>query len=123
RPLRAAAPREPSRHRGEVRGRCDPRRGARIPGSHSRKPAPGRFARVSASVAVSNPDSTHVEVARLDGGSVSLSGATLEAFAADFHGFVARPGEEGYDEARLIWNGMYKKRPGLVLRCLGPAGV
>lgn len=36
---------------------------------------------------------------------------------------VARPGEAGYDEARLIWNGMYKKRPALVLRCLGTAGV
>ena len=64
-----------------------------------------------------------VEVARLDGGSVSLSDATLDAFAADFHGFVARSGEAGYDEARLIWNGMFKRHPGLVLRCLGTAGV
>ncbi len=78
---------------------------------------------MSASVAVTASDRSGVEVARLDGGSVSLSGATLDAFAGDFHGFVARPGEDGYDEARLIWNGMFTKRPGLVLRCLGTAGV
>jgi FAD/FMN-containing dehydrogenase len=64
-----------------------------------------------------------VEVARLNGGSVSLSDETLDALAVDFHGHVVRPDEAGYDDARLIWNGMFKKRPGLVLRCLGAAGV
>jgi FAD/FMN-containing dehydrogenase len=64
-----------------------------------------------------------LEVARLEGGSVSLSDEAVASFAVDFHGLVVRPDEAGYDEARLVWNGMMNKRPGLVLRCLGTAGV
>jgi FAD/FMN-containing dehydrogenase len=64
-----------------------------------------------------------LDVARLDGSVSSISEEELSAFAVDFHGFVVRPDEPGYDDARLIWNGMMNKRPGLVLRCLGTAGI
>ena len=34
-----------------------------------------------------------------------------EAFASDFRGEVLRPEDPGYDAARLIFNGMYQRRP------------
>lgn len=38
-------------------------------------------------------------------------------------GTVLEPGEEGYDGARRIWNGMIDKRPAAIARCNGPADV
>ena len=34
-----------------------------------------------------------------------------------------RRGDEGYDAARAIWNGMIDKRPGLIAQCTGVADV
>ncbi len=34
-------------------------------------------------------------------------------------GMLLMPGEEGYEEARSLWNGMIDRRPGLIIRCLG----
>src|SRR5215204_5390495 len=36
-----------------------------------------------------------------------------------FRGALLRPGEEGYDEARRIWNGAIDRRPALIARCDG----
>jgi FAD/FMN-containing dehydrogenase len=36
-----------------------------------------------------------------------------------FRGALLRPGEEGYDEARRIWNGAIDRRPALIARCVG----
>src|ERR1700756_5408242 len=35
-----------------------------------------------------------------------------------FKGDLLRPGENGYDDARAIWNGMCARTPGLIARCL-----
>jgi FAD binding domain-containing protein/berberine-like enzyme len=40
-----------------------------------------------------------------------------------FRGALLRPGEEGYDEARRVWNGAIDRRPGLVARCAGADDV
>ncbi len=40
-----------------------------------------------------------------------------------FHGALLRPGVEGYDEARRIWNGAIDRRPALIARCGGSADV
>jgi hypothetical protein len=34
-----------------------------------------------------------------------------------FKGDLLRPGESGYEDARVIWNGMVSRRPGLIARC------
>ena len=36
---------------------------------------------------------------------------------------MLRPGEGGYDEARIVWNGMIDRRPALIARCAGAADV
>ncbi len=47
----------------------------------------------------------------------------LASFAAEIRGMALRPGDQGYDEARKIWNGMINRRPALIVRCVGTADV
>ncbi len=39
------------------------------------------------------------------------------------HGAVLRPGADGYDEARSVWNGMIERTPAVVVRPTGAADV
>lgn len=41
----------------------------------------------------------------------------LAGLAAGIKGTIHRPGEEGYDRARAVWNGMIDRRPRLVVTC------
>jgi hypothetical protein len=50
-------------------------------------------------------------------------GAALSGLRARFRGALLRPGEEGYDEARRIWNGAIDRRPALIARCAGADDV
>ncbi len=45
--------------------------------------------------------------------------AVLEGFA----GQLLRPGDEGYEDARRVHNGLVDKRPALIARCLGVADI
>jgi hypothetical protein len=45
------------------------------------------------------------------------------AFQQSFSGDLQRPTDEGYDEARQLWNGMFDKRPAIVAMCTGAADV
>ncbi len=38
-------------------------------------------------------------------------------------GELLRPGSDGYDEARSLWNGLVDKRPALIARCAGAGDV
>ena len=49
--------------------------------------------------------------------------AAVEELAGTFAGTIIRPGDEGYDEARMVWNGLFDCRPALVARCSGAADV
>lgn len=40
-------------------------------------------------------------------------------FRATFRGALLRPPEEGYDEARRVWNGAVDRKPALIARCAG----
>jgi len=40
-----------------------------------------------------------------------------------FKGDLLRPGDEGYEEARTIWNGMVARKPGLIARCAEVADI
>jgi FAD/FMN-containing dehydrogenase len=50
----------------------------------------------------------------------AMSKNTLET---GFRGAVIRPGDDGYDSARRVWNGIHDKRPALIARCTGVADV
>jgi FAD/FMN-containing dehydrogenase len=47
----------------------------------------------------------------------------VEELSASVRGPVLSPGDEGYDEARTIWNAMIDKRPAAIARCTGVADV
>jgi hypothetical protein len=40
-----------------------------------------------------------------------------------FKGELLRPGESGYEDARVVWNGMVARTPGLIARCAGVSDV
>jgi FAD/FMN-containing dehydrogenase len=47
----------------------------------------------------------------------------LKRLRTHFRGALLQPGEEGYDEARRIWNGAIDRRPALITRCAGTDDV
>jgi len=53
----------------------------------------------------------------------TLDAEALQKFAEGVRGDVLRPGDEGYDDARAIWNGLIDRRPALIVRSTGAADV
>jgi FAD/FMN-containing dehydrogenase len=49
--------------------------------------------------------------------------AQLETLANDVSGSVLLPGDDGYDDARRVHNGLIDRRPGLIVRCRSAADV
>ena len=47
----------------------------------------------------------------------------VNAFRAALRGTLLQPRDEGYEEARKVWNGMIDRRPALIARCSGVADV
>jgi hypothetical protein len=52
-----------------------------------------------------------------------LDEATVEKFKASLGGELIQPNDDGYDDARTVWNAMIDKRPALIARCSGTADV
>src|SRR6478736_6079221 len=48
---------------------------------------------------------------------VAVSSPEVESFKAGFAGVALTPGDDGYDEARALWNGWFDKRPAVIARC------
>jgi len=46
-----------------------------------------------------------------------------QGFVEGVRGAVLRPGDQGYDDARAIWNGLIDRRPALIVQCTGAADV
>ncbi len=53
----------------------------------------------------------------------TIDGELLEALTATFSGTVLQPGDDGYDEARSVHNGLIDRRPALIARCHGTADI
>jgi len=48
---------------------------------------------------------------------------TIEQLGENFRGPIFQPGDDGYDEARMIYNAMIDKRPRIIARCTNVADV
>ncbi|MER2998248.1 FAD-binding oxidoreductase [Pontibacter populi] len=59
----------------------------------------------------------------LEGATTQLSDEEVTAFSASLRGQLLTPESAGYDAARVIWNGMIDRHPGLIVRCAGVADV
>jgi FAD/FMN-containing dehydrogenase len=64
-----------------------------------------------------------IEVAGLDGGSVSLTPEQLDGLAWRVERPVLHAGDAGWDDAVSVWNGMVAKAPALVVQPTSPADV
>src|SRR5215212_2617544 len=54
---------------------------------------------------------------------VTLDEEAVQGFVAGVRGAVLRPGDQGYDDARAIWNALIDRRPALIVQCSGAADV
>ncbi len=55
--------------------------------------------------------------------SASLEQQAIENLRASLRGELLQPGDEGYDTARRVYNGMIDRHPRLIARCAGVADV
>lgn len=53
----------------------------------------------------------------MDQTSTTSASQAVESLRSSFAGALLLPGEEGYESARRIWNGMIDKRPAVIARC------
>jgi FAD/FMN-containing dehydrogenase len=64
-----------------------------------------------------------IRIVTSTGENTILESATVEDFKSSLRGQLLLAGDEGYDDARAVWNGMIDKRPALIARCSGVADV
>ncbi len=64
-----------------------------------------------------------LQVATRTGTHVTIDETRLEELSTAFRGRLLREGDDGYDDARQIWNAMIDRRPSLIARCEGAADV
>jgi FAD/FMN-containing dehydrogenase len=57
------------------------------------------------------------------GGKTTLEGAAIAELRDSLRGALLVSGDDGYDYARAVWNGMIDKRPALIARCEGASDV
>ena len=53
----------------------------------------------------------------------TLAAPAVEELARSFSGTLLQPADEGFDEARLVWNGIHDRHPALIARCTTPDDV
>ena len=66
---------------------------------------------------------TGLRVATTTNGTISLSQGELEDYRGGLRGKLLLQDDDGYEEARKVWNGMVDKRPAAIARCGGVADV
>jgi len=53
----------------------------------------------------------------LDGKPISIPRADIKDFRASLHGQLLLAGNDGYEQARKIWNGVFDRHPAMIARC------
>jgi FAD/FMN-containing dehydrogenase len=66
---------------------------------------------------------TDLRIVTLTGADAALGETVVGQFGSGLRGELLRPGIAGYEEARLLWNGLIDKRPALIARCAGVGDV
>ncbi|MDK1489994.1 FAD-binding oxidoreductase [Sinorhizobium sp. 7-81] len=64
-----------------------------------------------------------MSLTNLQAGKTTVKAEAIEALAGQLRGRVLTENDEGYDEARTIWNGMIDRKPALIVQCAGAADV
>lgn len=64
-----------------------------------------------------------IDIAGLEGGRVELTSAEIGDLDARVEGSLLRPGEDGWDDAVLVWNGIVARIPALVVQPTSAPGT
>lgn len=64
-----------------------------------------------------------VELTTLKDTTATITDEAFAAFKGAFSGRVMASGDDGYDEARRVWNSLIDRRPGLIVQARGLADV
>jgi len=64
-----------------------------------------------------------LKVVSLSGGNLTLSEAVVAELEGKLRGPLIKAGDDGYEQARMVWNGNIDRRPALIARCTGVADV
>jgi FAD/FMN-containing dehydrogenase len=64
-----------------------------------------------------------MQIETMTGNPAAIEEAEIGRLASRVGGALLRAGDPGYDRARIVFNGMFDRRPALILRCSGVAGV
>ena len=85
----------------------------------------GAAATLPARLLMSAPKDPGVELraVKLSGSETTLERAAVQDLRASLRGSLLVSGEEGYETARRVWNGMIDRRPALIARCKDAADV
>ena len=63
------------------------------------------------------------QINTLDGGSITIASDVIAGLDATLRGGASQENDPGYDDARIIWNAMVDRRPGLVVHAQGASDV
>ncbi len=64
-----------------------------------------------------------IEIVKGDGGKAAVDTAAVDQLKSQIQGRLLLPGDDGYDEARTIWNAMIDRRSALIVSCASAADV
>jgi FAD/FMN-containing dehydrogenase len=64
-----------------------------------------------------------VHLGRRSGGEAILSAQDQDAMRGTIGARIIMPGDDDYDTARMVWNGLIDKHPGVIVRCRSAADV
>jgi FAD/FMN-containing dehydrogenase len=78
---------------------------------------------IAASESSTQPGSTDLRAVKLSGAETTIERAAVRDLRASLKGTLLAPGEDGYEAARHVWNGMIDKHPALIARCTETADV
>lgn len=56
-------------------------------------------------------------------GTEEITSSDLDALGFSIRGNIIRPDDHTYNEARQLWNGMFDRKPALIVQCAGPSDV
>ena len=70
-----------------------------------------------------SPVASDLHAVTLSGAETTIERAAVRDLRASLSGTLLAPGEDSYESARHVWNGMIDKHPALIARCANTADV
>ena len=66
---------------------------------------------------------SNVNIATIEGGQSIFDSGQLVELESGIRGRVVLAGQHDYNQAREIWNGIFDKKPAIIIQCVGTSDV